>query len=65
LIWFIWFILFVWLNEFNQTDQTNKTKHPFSPATVCRAGGFFQHPAAFVYHNHLQSNNLDRRGTFP
>jgi hypothetical protein len=23
------------------------------------------HPAAFVYHNHLQSNNLDRRSTFP
>jgi hypothetical protein len=25
---------------------------------------FVHHPAAFVYHNYLQSNNLDRRGIF-
>jgi hypothetical protein len=25
---------------------------------------FSQHPSTLVYHNHLQTNNLDMRGTF-
>jgi hypothetical protein len=25
---------------------------------------FPQHPSTLVYHNHLQTNNLDMRGTF-
>ena len=47
-------VLFVW----SQVEPEVNSQASAIPACLDH------HPAAFVYHNHLQSNNLDRHGIF-
>jgi hypothetical protein len=59
LVCFVYLVDLVHLVSFVQPEnQTNQI-------TVSLRWHFLHHPAAFVYHNHLQGNNLDRRSPFP
>jgi hypothetical protein len=40
---------------------SNMTHNLFSPITAVAQAEQFQYPTAFVYHNHLQGNNLEGR----
>ena len=50
---------------FGTSNPELQTVNLARPAFPARRASRAAHPAAFVYHNHLQGNNLDRRSTFP
>jgi hypothetical protein len=50
---------------FGTSNPELRTFNLARPAFPARRASRAPHPAAFVYHNHLQGNNLDRRNTFP